>query len=79
LTEKYYNELARYNSESAHLAEAGERYHAERDLVLKDSSLSQERKISKLTDLWNQNAEENKSITVSAGDLDEIVKSLRSL
>jgi hypothetical protein len=79
LVEKYYDELIRYNSETAHLAEVRQRIRAERDLVLKDSSLSRELKSSKLTDLWNQNVEENKSTTVSAGDLDETVKSLRIL
>jgi hypothetical protein len=79
LTQKYYDELVRYNSETAHLAEVRHRIQAERDLVLNDSSLSQELKRSKLTELWNQNVEEIKSTTISAGDLDETVKSLRSL
>jgi hypothetical protein len=79
LVEKYYDLLVRYNSESAHLAEVRQRIKIERDLVLKDSSISRELRSSKLTDLWNQNVEEIKSTTVSASDLDETVKSLRSL
>jgi hypothetical protein len=79
LVEKYYDELVRYNSESAHLAEVRQRIQVERNLVLKDSSLSPELKSSKLTDLWNQNVEESKSTTVSAADLDETVKFLRRL
>jgi hypothetical protein len=79
LLEKYYDQLVQYNSESAHLAEVRRRICAERDLVMKDSSLSKEIRSAKLVDLWNQNRQEIQSTTVSANDLDETAKSLHNL
>jgi hypothetical protein len=79
LVEKYYDQMVRYNSESAHLTAVRHRIQAERERVLQDSSLSPEEKSAKQADLWNENASETQLTTVKAGDIDETVKSLRNL
>jgi hypothetical protein len=79
LVEKYYDQLVQYNSDSAHLAEVRQRIREERNLVVNDLSLSPEDKSLKLSELWKENADESKFTSVSAGDIDKTVQSLRNL
>jgi hypothetical protein len=79
LVEKYYDQVVRYASESAHLVEVRERIKSERQRALKDPSLSLEDKIAKQSELWDENTSEVKLTTVSAGDIDQTVESLRNL
>jgi hypothetical protein len=79
LVEKYYDQLVRYNSDSAHTAEARERIRTERDLILNDPSLSPESRSSKLAELWDQKTSESKSASISIGEINETVQSLRNL
>jgi hypothetical protein len=76
---KYYDQLVQYNSDSAHLAEFRQRIQRERNLVLKDTTLSPEDRRSKLTELWDQNAAESQLTSVSTRDIEETVRSLRDL
>jgi hypothetical protein len=79
LVEKYYDQLVQYNSDSAHLTEVRQRIRAERTHLVEDTSLSLEARSSKLTKLWEENAGESQFTTVSAGDINKTVQSLRNL
>jgi len=79
LVEKYYDQLVRYNSESAHLQEVGQRGRQVRFRVLGDPTLSPDEEASRQVDLRNENVSEARSATVSTTDIDETVKALRDL
>jgi hypothetical protein len=79
LVETYYDQLVRYSSTSAHMDEVRERSRTECDLILKDPSLNQTRRSSKLAMLMNQKNSESQAAIISADDIDETVQSLHNL
>ncbi len=79
LVEKYHDQLVRYNSESSHLQDAGQRSGRTRFGIMGDSSLSPDNTASGQADHGNESAGKARSATVSAGDIDETVKALRNL
>ncbi len=79
LVEKYYNQLVRYNSESAHLLEVRQRVSQVRYRVLGDPKLSPDEEASRRVELRNGNVSEALLTSVSVTDIDETVKALRDL
>ena len=79
LVGKYYDQVVQFNSETAHLAEVGQRITNQIEHVKQDPSLSSEDKISKEADLRIEVLNEFQERNVIANDIDKTVTSLRIL
>jgi len=79
LVETYYDQVVRFNSETARLAEVRKRITGEIEHVKQDSSLTSEDKISREADLRLEIIKGLEERNVIANNMDETVKSLRNL
>jgi hypothetical protein len=79
LVDKYYDQVVRYNSESAHLAEVDRRIRSEMENIRQDSSLLREDMLAKQRTLRGKLYEETQECSVTSFDLNETVKYLRDL
>jgi len=79
LVEKYYGQLVRYNSESAHLQEVSQRGKQVRFRLLGDPTVSPNEETSRQVDLRNENVSEALLTSFSVTDIAETVKALRDL
>jgi hypothetical protein len=79
LVSKYYDQLVRFNSETAHLAEVRQRTISEIEHVHQDPSIPSEYKDSREADLGLNVINKFQERNVIANDINETVKSLRNL
>ena len=79
LVNTYYDQLVRFNSDKAHLADANQRVSSEIEQIQQDPSLSDEEKFSRKRDLKGKNFDDALKYSGSANGIEETVKSLRNL
>jgi hypothetical protein len=79
LVETYYDQVVRYNSETARFDEVRQRNSNNRKHILQDSSLSVEEKAAKQLELWEENAGEEKAAGTLSNNMEETIKSLRNM
>ena len=79
LVNTYYDQLVRFNSDKAHLADANQRVSSEIEQIQQDPSLSDDEKFSRKRDLKGKNFDDALKYSGSANDIEETVKSLRNL
>ncbi len=79
LVSKYYDQLVRFNSETAHLAEVRQRTISEIEHVQQDPSMPSENKDSREADLGLKVINKFQERNIIANDINETLKSLRNL
>jgi|WetSurMetagenome_2_1015567.scaffolds.fasta_scaffold134036_2 hypothetical protein len=79
LVNTYYDQLVRFNSDKAHLADANQRISSEIEQIQQDPSLSDDDKFSRKRDLKRKNFDDAQKYSGSSNDIEGTVKSLRNL
>jgi hypothetical protein len=79
LVNTYYDQLVRFNSDKAHLAEANQKASSEIEQIQQDPSLSDDEKFSRKRDLKGKLFDDSQKYSGSANDIEETAKSLHNL